>query len=285
MNYDRNYKSNEGRKVVLVGLSLTALGILGYIGWSKFKEYRERKREESNPENLPASVPKIVSPIRTGFPLKQGSSGAEVKAIQQMLIQKYGVSILPKYGADGSFGSELSAALRSKGLPEIIDENTFNMLINPRTINAPVIAKGLFQAILTRNFAQIIPLLQQLKSTSDYSTVSENFKQFRLGVVRQTLVNALLNTFSGDQKEKIKTEFLRMGLKFDGSKWSLSGISFPPRVITTIPTLVWNDNETAIKVPANYLLGYQVAERNGLTVFKSIKDGEFLVKTESIKYI
>lgn len=287
METGREYKNKEGKKVILFGLVLTAVGILGYMGYTKFKEYKERKKEENDPENLPASsTPKIVAPPKSfGFPLKQGSTGEQVKALQQMLINKYGSNILPKYGADGNFGKELSAALKAKGLPDVIDEKTFNMLMNNRKFDASAIARDLHNAALFKNFSQVLSLLQQLKNPGDYSTVSENFKQLRLSGVRQTLVNGLLNSFSGEQKQKIQSEFLRMGLKFDGNKWSLSGTDLPLRIMTSTPTLVWKDMNTAVQVPANFILGYQVAERDGYIVFRNINNAQFLVKSESIKYI
>jgi hypothetical protein len=280
----REYKSTEGKKVVLVGLCITALGMLGVLGWNKFREYRDRKREESDPENLPASIPKSLQKP-TGFPLKQGSTGAEVKALQKMLIEKYGASILPKYGADGNFGRELTTALKAKGLPEVIDASTFQLLTRPKLIDAAAKAKSLYEAALKRDFVQVLALLKQLKSANDYATVSENFKQYRLNGVRQTLVNGLLSNFNSTQKQQIQSEFLRMGLKFDGSKWSLSGIAFQPQIITTAPTLVYKDKNTAVDVPVNFILGYAIAEQNGYTVFENINKKRFLVKTAFIKYI
>ena len=293
MKQQENHNSAEGKKIVFAVLSITALGILGFMGWEKYKKYRDAKAEESNPENFPVPPQKVFAPVHipkltsnTGFPLKQGSMGEQVKALQNMLIAKYGTAILGKYGADGKFGPALSETLKSKGLPVIIDENTFNILVNNSSnLNAPALAQKIYTATLTKNFSQVLPLLQQLKSTKDYSLVSENFKKFRLAGVRQTLVNALMNTFSGDQKQKIQLEFTRMGLKFDGTKWSLSGIESPIHIITTAPTIVWKDTETAIKVPANLILGYKLEDRNGFTAFKSIHNEQFLVKTTSIKYI
>ncbi len=46
------------------------------------------------------------------FPLKLGDKNSFVKNFQSGLIKKYGKSILPKFGADGSFGKELAAAIR-----------------------------------------------------------------------------------------------------------------------------------------------------------------------------
>jgi hypothetical protein len=286
-----HHNSSQGKKIVLVGLCITAAGFLGLMGWEKYKRYRDAKREESDPENFPVPSQNVFPPVstpksNTGFPLKQGSTGEQVKALQNMLIGKYGAAVLGKYGADGKFGPALSDALKAKGLPTVIDENTYHVLVNATSnLDAPGLAQKIYTATLTRNFAALLPLLQQLKSTKDYSLVGENFKQFRLAGVRQTLVNALMNTFTGDQKQKIQLEFTRMGLKFDGTKWSLSGIEFPVRIITTTPTTVWKDTQTAIKVPANIILGYKLEDRNGFTAFKSIHNQQFLVRTESIKYI
>jgi len=60
---------------------------------------------------------------------------------------------------------------------------------------------------------------------TNYSLVSEKLKDYRIGGVRQTLVNALLNTFKDNtQKLKLTDAFKKIGLKYNGSKWSLSGI-------------------------------------------------------------
>jgi hypothetical protein len=293
MEQQEHHNSSQGKKIILFGLCITAAGFLGLMGWEKYKKYKVTKSEENDPENFPLPPQKVFTPVNppavnknVGFPLKQGSTGEQVKALQNMLIAKYGAAILGKYGADGKFGPSLSDVLKSKGLPTVIDENTFNVLVNPSSnLDAAGLAQKIYSATLTKKFAALLPLLQQLKSTKDYSVVSENFKNFRIGGVRQTLVNALMNLFSGDQKQKIQLEFTRIGLKFDGNKWSLSGIEFPVRIITTSPTVVWKDTQTAIKVPSNLILGYKLEDRNGFTAFKSINGGQFLVKTESIKYI
>lgn len=45
------------------------------------------------------------------FPLKEGSSGSEVSALQRYLIKEFGSEALPKYGADGIWGDETSSAV------------------------------------------------------------------------------------------------------------------------------------------------------------------------------
>ena len=293
MEQEEKQGSAQGKKIAFASVCIIATGMLVFMGLDKLKKYRAAKREESDAENFPVPSQKVFTPGNTpainknaGFPLKQGSAGEPVKALQNMLIGKYGAAILGKYGADGKFGPALSDVLKAKGLPTIIDENTYNVLVNTASnLDAAGLAQKLYNAALTKNFSQVLPLLQQLKSTKDYSLVGENFKQYRLAGVRQTLVNALMNSFSGDQKQKIQLEFTRMGLKFDGTKWSLSGIDFPIRIITITPTIVWKDTQTAIKVPSNLILGYKLKDQGGFTAFKSINGGQFLVKTESIKYI
>lgn len=68
----------------------------------------------------------------SGFPLKKGSSGPLVGELQQILISKYGKSILPKYGADEKFGNETEAALKSKfnGLTQVKDRSQLEAIRN-----------------------------------------------------------------------------------------------------------------------------------------------------------
>ncbi len=47
------------------------------------------------------------------FPLKKGSTGSCVQQLQRALIAYYGPSILPKYGADGNWGSETDGAMKA----------------------------------------------------------------------------------------------------------------------------------------------------------------------------
>ncbi len=66
----------------------------------------------------PRTDTRITSRSTTGsFPLKKGSKGEMAKALQLALMDKYGAGILPRYGADGDFGSETVNALKKIGLP------------------------------------------------------------------------------------------------------------------------------------------------------------------------
>ncbi len=122
-------KSNK-KKWLLLGLGVAITGTLTFFGWRYMKSQKVEKLDEDNgvPEENhtpPPSKPKG----NDNWPLKQGSKGNNVKALQQILIGKYGKSILPKYGADGDFGSETVAALKKLALPTDIDAATFLKLV------------------------------------------------------------------------------------------------------------------------------------------------------------
>lgn len=211
--------------------------------------------------------------------------------MQQALIGKYGSSILPKYGADGDFGSETLNALKKKGYPTIISESTFNVLVqgggsggSSSKASASTLAKKLYDAAMAKNLTTVLGLLKQMSGKDDYQQVSTSFMDHRIHGVRQTLVNGLLNSFaSDDQKEKIRMEFIRMGLQYDGSKWSLSGFDGKP-IVTKEAATVWVSPTQSIAVPPMMVLGHEVTQRLDYTLFEN--NGKyFLVKTQSVNYL
>lgn len=306
-----NTKKVRMKRIIITSVAVGAAGILGYFGW----QYLKKKRQARNQNDLDAilqttstsassdypaytppkptvpSVPKTSTPPYTnsvaassGFPLKKGSKGENVRLLQQALIAKYGKSILPRYGADGDFGSETVAALKKAGLPDSINESTFNVLTRGSKPDLSSLGKDLYNAATAKNYSKTLSLLKQMQSVEDYSSANEVFKQYRLGSVRQTIVNGLLNTFTSTaQKEVIRLEFLRMGLQYDGNKWSLSGFDGRP-VVTTEETTVWINATDGVKVPARMVLGSEVSRRLDYTLFEN--DGKyFLVNTKSIQYL
>lgn len=243
-----------------------------------------RPAASSSSSTYSSSPTPTASNAAQGFPLKKGSKGNNVRLVQQALISKYGKSILPKYGADGDFGSETLAALRKAGLPDTINESTFNVLTQGNKPDSTEIGKPLYDAAAAKNYSKALSLLKQMQTVDDYTKANEVFKQYRLGAVRQTIVNGLLNTFTSTaQKEAIRMEFLRMGLQYDGSKWSLSGLDGLP-VMTIEPTTVWINAAEGVKVPARMVLGNEVSKRLDYTLFEN--GGKyFLVQTKSIQYL
>jgi hypothetical protein len=225
------------------------------------------------------------------FPLKRGSRGEKVKQLQLALIATNGASILPKYGADGDFGSELVNALRKLNYASVISESLFHVItggyVNYAKTNTgkPSIAKLFLESLSQHNYKSTVDQLKALKTKSDYIDASTEFKNYRVnGGVRQTLVNACLNAFvDAKQKQAIRLEFLRMGLKYNGTQWSLDGIG-SDQIITTRDTQVWLDGFTSMPVACRTILGKPITARLDYTMFE--KDGKhFLVKTKDVQVI
>ena len=279
--------AKKKKKIILIGFGVTATGILSYFGFQYFKNRRAKKLQEQQDNNPPASsgsyLPSAGTPRNDEFPLHKGSKGAKVKALQEAILSKNGSSILPRYGADGDFGSEMTAALSKLGLPASIDESTFNVIVQGGASHGEI-AGTLYKAAQSKNYSKAISTLKQIKTKDQYSTVSQEFMNYRLGGVRQTLVNGMLSSFPNSaQKQQISLEFSRMGLRYDGNKWSLSGLD-GNSIITCEDTMIRSESKQDIKVPVNAVLGTEIGRKNGLSLFEN--NGEkFLVKTSSIKYL
>lgn len=288
--------TSKKKKALLLGLGIAAAGTISYFGWQYWKRRKASLQDVMMSDNIPDTAPTPrkktkgnASSATDHFPLKKGSKGANVKALQEALIAKYGKSILPKYGADGDFGTELVAALKKAGLPEQVGQSTLNVLkpdaANGSSFDSKKVAMDIYQAASRKDFNKTINLLKTLKSTDDYKQVGETFKNYRIaGGVRQTLVSGLLNTFTqASQKDQLRMEFLRMGLNYNGNQWSLSGIE-NPALITTRPTVVWKDKRTPLNVPANMVLGREVSRKAGYILFEN--DGRsFLVEAATVRQL
>lgn len=317
MKAKKTNKKQQKKKIVLTTLAVGAAGILGYFGWQYYKKKKEKNNDEPDvifkkkpvqevppvvidtPRYNPSPRPKIktkpkhnpnndypvvdIPESRDGFPLKRGSKGDKVRNLQEALIAKHGKQILPRYGADGDFGSEMVVALKKLKIPASIDESTYNVLVQGHTETKVSMAQQVYATASKKDFPKTIQLLKRLKTKDDYKEVSDEFKNYRLnGGVRQTLVNGLLNTFTKDeQKQAIRFEFLRMGLQFDGNKWSLGGFD-GVSIVTIEPTTIWVNSSEAIKVPARMVLGNEVTKRLDYTLFEN-NGKHFLVQTKSIQ--
>ena len=113
------------------------------------------------------------------------------------------------------------------------------------------------------------------------------FKQTRIGFVRKTLVTALLDRFnSTSEKKQLNQQFYRIGLKYDGSKWSLSGISGAviDQLVTIEPTKIWDESGRSLQVPRATILGEYLDANNGVTEFETLDRRRLFVKTTSISY-
>lgn len=247
-NTQVNTDKSKAKKVVLLSLGTLTLSVLTFLGIKSIKKSKTKNNDDTNQTPDPADLkvpvqsrsnrpanPRLPSGSNgAAFPIRLGAKGDKVVALQYALIRTYGSGIFPKYGADGIFGSELEGFLRAKGYKIPLSEEEFKKITQTKTqtpaislFDPAAIAKGIFNAITTKDFKSAITLLKAIGNTNNYRLVSEKFQQYRIGGgVRQTLVNGMLRAFSEkSQKEETQSVFLKMGLKFNAAtgQWSLSG--------------------------------------------------------------
>ena len=98
-----------------------------------YKYFQPKKKEASPAEPTPTPTPVSTN----SFPLKKGSKGNAVKSLQSLLL-KIDSKSLPKYGADGDFGSETEAAvlkyLGKKSVDGQDDLNKLQQIYNSRIL-------------------------------------------------------------------------------------------------------------------------------------------------------
>ncbi|MBL4863040.1 MAG: hypothetical protein JKY09_08505 [Crocinitomicaceae bacterium] len=295
-------------KYILVGLGVVAVGAGAYV---YYLQQQKKKRNATSDFNEAITSNNIQLPAPTtssssgssssGFPLKKGSRGTLVTNLQNALIKKYGASILPKYGADGGFGSETHNALISKGLPTVITSEIFTQIVlgsgsgssssstsSSSSNSSSDIASSLHSAITKNSISTAIRALKKIKNVSSYSAVNSIFKKTRTGLVRKTLVTALLDRFSSpSEKKQLNQEFYRIGLKYDGSKWSLSGVLgiVMDQLVTIEPTKIWDESGRSLQVPKATILGEYLDANNGATEFETLDRRRLFVKTTAISYV
>ncbi len=293
-------------KYILLGLGVVALGTGAYVYYLQKKKKQQNNRDFTQAitsNSIPAlpspsSSSSSSAPARRSFPLKRGSKGSLVKNLQQALIKKYGASILPKYGADGGFGSETQNALLSKGLPTSIDSDTYTQIIissggtsssgSGQVSNASSIATTIYNAIIKDSISSAIKGLKQINSVSDYTSVNTHFKKKRVGLVRMTLVTGLLSTFnSTSEKKQINQELYRIGLKYDGSKWSLSGVLgvAMDQLVAIANTKIWDESGSGMMIPKGTIVGEYLDANDGVTEVETIDGKRLFIKTTSISYV
>lgn len=240
--------------------------------------------------------PKPDTPVRnlpaapSGFPLRKGSRGQLVVALQKMLNTRFRAGL----ATDGNWQNKTEAALVKAGLPTQIDESTYEALVGQRAMEdvtasdivaswtgspqelATKAANGIAYWVNARSPSSIMTFLRAMRNVSDYSAVNSVFKTIDTSasgamLARRTLVNALVGDdmpWTSGQKATFSQELLRMGLKYNSStdKWALSGIGTGHHAVrTTMATVVWNAAGLEAQVPAGYRLGVAVSTGGGVT--------------------
>lgn len=336
---ERNSKqpSNKKKRYILWGVGAVALGVGGYFLYKKLQEKQDQididafkdavQDGDYSPGVPPVAKPKPAASSSSGsshkptvvynqFPLKYGSKGTTVRDLQTALNKKYGTKI----DIDGDWGNQTETALKSKGLPTVIDSETYAKLIlgtyktgsskpgasgtsgsgssSSGEVSSPVIAKMLRTAIDKNDVIGSISALKKIKDTAKYTKVNTEFKKKKFtqlstavltyGVVAsvsKTIVTALYDQFDNPEyRKKISAELYRIGLKNDGEKWSLSGITVLRKIATIRPTQVWDASARRIRVPSNTILGNFLTARNGVTKFVTLDNRTLYVNTNEIRY-
>ena len=276
-------KPNHRKKWIIAGAGVVTAGLLSYFGWHYWQKKKSESDDVSDDSNsadsdggssTPPPIPKVVA--NDDFPLKKGSKGANVKLLQESLIAKYGKSIMPRYGADGGFGAELQAALKKLGLPESIDETTFNVLVKGSSPDPSNTAQKFYDALGKQDLNTTLALLRAMRNPDDYKAVSDKFLEMRFNGVRQTLVNGLMSTFPDERlKQMVSLALTKIGLKYDGNKWSLSGFGDKVLLITNCASRVWNSPTSSVAVPPRMVLGTKVAMRGDHVLFEN--DNQYFI--------
>jgi hypothetical protein len=303
-------------KIFIYALALAALGGGGFLVYDRLK--RKKQASESLPSDskkdtiiinnsLPVSYnPTSSSPTSSltrlissatstitrndNFPLKRGSRGERVKALQRALAKT-----TPSIAIDGQFGPQTAGALKTAGYPEIVDEASFNQITGSSAtssssvmivFNPSALATSLYTSTQAKDLTGVLYVLKQMKSVSDYSSVNEYYK--KQSFISRTIVTDLLSyAFKYDEsaKAQIKNEFLRMGLKVDGSgTWSLQGIRLFKDLITIRETVVTDSQGNKIPVRRNTILGDEMEVSNGMTWFKSVDNSILKVPSQDVKH-
>lgn len=237
-------KASKKRKFIFMGLGAIAATLLTIFSVNYF-----RKKKEENPDEAKAPEP-----------VKQSKAKAAPKATTS------------KPGA--------KATTAKPGAPKTADPKA-KAQARP-SLDANKLAKAIHTAILKRDFATSLSQFKTIKNTTEYSLVGKVFSTYLTNGVKQTLVNALLTTFKLEaQKAAFRKAFTDIGLKYDGRKWSLSGLD-GPLLVTRQAAKVWRNPKSFVNVPENMLLGIEVARRGDHSVFQN-EGQHYLVESKSVK--
>lgn len=302
-------------KYLLWGLGAVAVATGGFFLFKHLQEKKDEKAAEdldqetesdssgSNSHGSASTVRSKKPTVYNQFPLKYGSKGTLVRDIQTVLNKRYKAGI----DVDGDWQGQTEAALKKFNLPTSFDSQAYAKLISGSSaksdgkkstkhkstgyVSSKTIASRLHEAIEKDNIIQALSALKKIKNKSRYNSVNEEFKKeknwtFSDGYVSRTIVNAVLDQFgSSEYKKKLNDEFYRIGLKYDGSKWSLSGLlAGTDQLITIQPTQVWDAKGSRMSVPRSTILGTFIQAKNGITEFETL-DGRILyTNTIQIKY-
>lgn len=119
-----------------------ALAVVGvYFVYKYFKKPKTQAAPITPTPEIPTGGGGQPRPVNSKFPLKKGSKGTLVSSVQQWLL-KIDKTLLPKFGADGDFGSETEAAVLKVLGKKTIDSNSDidKLMLKANQKNFPYVA-------------------------------------------------------------------------------------------------------------------------------------------------
>ena len=278
------------------------IGTLSYLG---FKKLWKGQGDNNNATSLPPTTDKPVTTVskvkallpkasrNDEFPLKRGSLGNRVTLLQQGLQSILGAEKFRQFTeVDGKFGPGTAKALQEAGYPTVVYKDDYDRITSGQlqiVFNPQELARNLYFSARAKNLSSVISYLKQIKDTTQYSAVNNYYKKENVNN-GSTIVTDLLNyafKYDSAAKEKIRTEFRRMGLKQDPTtqKWSLSGLNGIRDIVTITNTFVMDRAGNRFPVKRNTILGDEIRIQNGLTFFKTIDNTEGAVPTHHVRYV
>lgn len=207
---------------------IITLGIAYYL-YAKNNE----KKTDTDPGNKTINTPRsstagtIVK--KPTFPLELYSYSEFVTSLQNKLNDVFSAGI----GKFGYLGDLTAKVLKDNGFALPLSKMDYDKILS-MTKSFAKISADLHTAISKRDFNMALNTLKSISSVSDYTEANKFFILTKSSSVffKTSIVTGLLETFgdatvvpnSAGNRSLIETEFLRIGLKKQGTKWSLSGV-------------------------------------------------------------
>ena len=112
--------------IPIVIIIVIALGGIGVWFWKK--KAKEKKAKTDDVTKKETNNNTVVNQFTNdNFPLKKGSGGAHVVALQMAIVKRGGS--VGKFGIDGKFGNDTEAGLIALKLPTIVSQADFTEIV------------------------------------------------------------------------------------------------------------------------------------------------------------
>lgn len=310
-------KRSKVKKWLLGGLGVLALGTLTYFGIDYYNKKKTKKTvakpKQKPPVKKQATAPpkktappkaKPKAPVKTApkkeaptqqapkpeatFPLKQGDKGRLVKELKEMLITRFGEDFLSNELSKDTFdtfGPQLEAGLKDLKVPVIngrviLTQAKYIELMRPDPARSENLAGFFRMFINNKDFASFLVELKNIRNVAEYTSINSFYIKLK---PYKSLLSAAFVVFTDlKQQQQLRVQFLRIGLKYDGQKWTLNGMKNNNLIITTQATTVWKDAKTSVPVPAKMVLGNEITRRGDFTLFEN-EGRHFLVESKTVK--